>query len=41
MKSCGPFNASTAAYWLTEQGFDVLCDWIVAIALISGTGPAP
>ena len=40
MKSCGPFSASTAAYWLIEVGFDVywLCTFV--IALMSGSGPA-
>ena len=35
MKSCGPFSASTAAHCEIEDGFEVDCDWIVAIALIS------
>ena len=34
------FNASSAAYWLIDEGLEVLCDWMVPIALISATGPA-
>ena len=26
IKSCVPFNASTAAAWLTDEGFEVDCD---------------
>ena len=32
-------KASTAAAWLIEHGFDVLCDCSTAMALISATGP--
>jgi hypothetical protein len=39
MKSCGPLSASTAAHCETAAGFEVDCDWIVAIALIKGSGP--
>ena len=39
-KSCGPDSASSAAYCATEQGFDVLCDCTVPMALIRATGPA-
>ncbi len=39
-KSCGPFSAAMAAAWATEQGLDVLCDWILAITLIRPAGPA-
>ena len=39
MKSCGPFKASTAAHCAIDDGFDVDCDWIVVIALISSAGP--
>ena len=39
MKSCGPFSASTAAHCAIDDGFEVDCDCIVAIALISGSGP--
>ena len=38
-KPWSPFSASTAAAWLIEAGFEVLCDWIIAIALINGSGP--
>ena len=39
MKSCGPDSASTASAWLIEEGFEVDCDWIVPIALMSSAGP--
>ena len=39
MKSCGPLSASTAAHCDTAAGFEVDCDWIIAIALISVSGP--
>jgi hypothetical protein len=39
MKSCGPVSASSAAYCEIDDGFDVDCDWMVAIALISSAGP--
>ena len=39
MKSCGPSSASTAAHCATAVGFEVDCDWSIAIALISGSGP--
>ena len=39
MKSCGPFNASTEAHCAIDDGFDVDCDWMVCIALISSAGP--
>ncbi len=39
MKSCAPFKAATVAAWLIEQGLLVLCDWTMAIALISAFGP--
>ena len=29
-----PFNASTAAAWLIDEGFEVDWDWIFLIALI-------
>src|SRR5580704_8207589 len=32
MKSCGPLSASTDAHCEIDDGFDVDCDWIVAIA---------
>ena len=38
-KPCGPFSAATAAAWLIEQGFEVLCDCTLPIALISSAGP--
>ena len=40
MNDWSPFRASTAAYWLTEQGLDVV--WLITlrIRLISSTGPA-
>ena len=40
MKSCGPSSAATDAHCDTAVGFEVDCDWIIAIALISGSGPA-
>ncbi len=40
MKSVGPFRAATAAAWLIELAFDVLCDCTVIMALISSCGPA-
>ena len=39
MKSCGPLSASTAAHCDTAAGFEVDCDWIIAMVLISGSGP--
>jgi uncharacterized membrane protein (GlpM family) len=39
MKSLGPLSASTDAAWLIEHAFDVDCDWMVVIALISSVGP--
>jgi len=39
MKSCGPLSASTAAHWATAVGFDVDCDWIIAMVLINSSGP--
>jgi hypothetical protein len=39
MKSFGPLSASTAAHCDTAAGFEVDCDWIIAIALIKGSGP--
>jgi len=39
MKSCGPLRASTDAHCEIDDGFEVDCDWIVAIALISSAGP--
>ncbi|MNT81060.1 hypothetical protein D3C72_2206110 [compost metagenome] len=41
MKSCGPDNASCAAAWLIDDGFDVLCDCSLVMALISAAGAAP
>ena len=40
MKSWGPFSASTAAHWLIDEA--LVADWLcsLAIALISGSGPA-
>src|SRR6266478_6542513 len=32
MKSCGPSSASSAAHCATAVGFEVDCDWIIAIA---------
>ena len=40
MKSCGPFSASTAAHCETDDGLDVVWLITLAIALISGSGPA-
>src|SRR5258705_11726316 len=39
MKSCGPLRASTEAHCEIDDGFEVDCDWMVAIALISSAGP--
>jgi hypothetical protein len=39
MKSCGPLSASTAAHCAIDDGFEVDCDWMVAIALMSCSGP--
>ena len=33
------FSASTEAHCAIDDGFEVDCDWIVAIALISSAGP--
>ena len=40
IKSWEPFKASTAAAWLTDEGFEVDWDWIFPIALIISYGPA-
>ena len=40
IKSWGPFKASTAAAWLTDEGLDVDWDWIFLIALIISFEPA-
>ena len=40
MKSCGPFSASTAAHCEIEQASEVVWPARLAIALISGSGPA-
>ena len=34
-----PFKASTAAAWLTDEGFDVDWDWTLRIAFIISFGP--
>ena len=37
---CGPFSASTDAYWEMEQGLEVV--WLITlpISLIKASGPA-
>ena len=42
-ESCGPRNASTAAFWEIDVGFDVewLCSFIIAPTTLSGTNPYP
>ncbi len=39
MKPEGPVSASTAAAWLIDEGFEVLWDWTLEMALISSAGP--
>ncbi|MNN44537.1 hypothetical protein D3C81_1588310 [compost metagenome] len=41
MKSCGPVSASSAAAWLIDDGFDVLCDCSLTIVLTSAAGAPP
>ena len=40
MNACVPFNASTAAHWLIDEGLEVVWLITLAIALINGSGPA-
>jgi hypothetical protein len=40
MKSCVPFSASSAAHCEMDEGFEVVWLIILAMALISGSGPA-
>ena len=40
MKSCGPLSASTLAHCEIEVALVTDCDCSLAIALISGSGPA-
>ena len=41
--SCGPRNASTAAFCEIEHGFDVewLCSFVIACTIAGGTRPNP
>jgi hypothetical protein len=32
-------SAASAAAWLIEDGFEVDCDWMTPIALMSSLGP--
>src|ERR1051325_2472644 len=41
MKSFGPLSASTDAHCDTAEGFEVDCDWIIAIAVTGVPGPWP
>src|SRR5437016_6534329 len=41
--SCGPRNASTAAFCAIDVGFDVewLCSFVIALTIEGGTRPKP
>jgi hypothetical protein len=40
MKDWSPCSAASVAACEMEQGFDVLCDWILAISLMTRASPA-